>query len=171
MNIAIGNKINYNNFFINSKEGIFMAAIMRVLPESINGFKITEDMGMADNGLRYVTVICKSCNNEFNTSVYHLKKIKSCGCVKYTQMKELPPIINGFKIIKDLGFKKFGDQKKRRVIAECKACYQHYECTPTYLKDRKNCGCMKRGSIVSQYAKSHPRLTGIYKHMKTICNF
>lgn len=139
------------------------------IPDEMNDFKIIKDLGLADNGVRYGIVICKACQNEFETSLYHLNIINSCGCVKYSQIKPLPDVINGFKIIKDLGSIKIGKQSKRRVIAECKACQRHYECTPTYLKDRKHCGCRKKGAIVSKYAKSHPRLNSIYKGMIARC--
>lgn len=153
------------------KEYSFMGGVTKELPLSINGFKILEDLGRADNKIRYANVLCKECKKEFITSVYHIKKIKSCGCVKYDKLNALPKMINNFKIIKDLGTLKINinSQLKRYVIAECKVCKKHYQVQPTYLKDRKHCGCMKKGVITNRYAKSHPRLSGIFRHMIGRC--
>lgn len=162
--IALDTHINYNIPFY---KGIFMKKWEKI-PNQINGFEIIEDYGICETG-RYGLVICKACNKEFSTSLYTLHIIKSCGCIKYNQIKSLPAIINGFKIIKDLGCIQFGKQAKRRVIVECKVCHRHYECTPTYLKDRKHCGCIAGKTIKSKYAKKYPRLNGIYKGMKSRC--
>lgn len=162
----------YSSFNINYNPHLNKGIIMKKwekAPEEINGFKIVEDFGLSDNGVRYGMVICKSCHKKFETSLYHLNIIKGCGCTRPSQIKPLPESINGFKIIRDLGCIQFGKQAKRRVIAECKVCHKHYESTPTYLKYRKHCGCIKRGSIVSKYAKSHPRLMNTYKHMISRC--
>lgn len=149
----------------NIPESIMGSKPWTQVPQSINGFKIVKDLGIADNGVRYGAVICKACKKEFKTSLYHLKIIKGCGCNRPSKIKNLPKVINGFKIIKDL---KIIDGK-RMVIAECKICDRHYKIMPTYLKYRKHCGCMKNGGRVCSYSKSHPRLNGCYKRMKKRC--
>lgn len=84
-----------------------------------------------------------------------------------SKFEELPNEINGFKIIKDLGYNIV--KKVRRGIVECKVCKREYEVAVRQLRYRKHCGCIKRGSIVSKYSKSHPRLSNIYKHMIARC--
>lgn len=134
-------------------------------PEEINGFKILKDFGLQGKGKRFGIVVCKECQKEFETSLYTLHIIKSCGCIKYSQIKPLPEMINGFRIIKDLGY----NGKARRAIVECKVCKREYEAHPHYLKERKHCGCFKKGSIVSRYNKTYPRLGQAYKHMISRC--
>lgn len=136
------------------------------LPE-INGFKIIEDLGKDENKVWRVKVICKACKTPFITGYYTLHRIKGCGCNRPSQLKALPEYINGFKIIKDLGYDTI--KGRRRVIAECKACKREYEVHPHYLKERKHCGCMKKGTIASKYAKSHPQLAQAILHMKARC--
>jgi len=55
--------------------------------------------------------------------------------------KELPPYINGFKVIRDLGTTPGG--KRRYLIAECKICNKHFDVEKFSLlkKERKGCGC------------------------------
>lgn len=140
--------------------------IIKAIPSEINNFKIIKDLGMAPNKIRYGLVMCPICQNEFKTSLYHIKKIKSCGCLPNVKpAKELPNEINGFKILKDFGY----SNGTRRALAICKVCKKEYEVDPNKLKYRKHCGCIKRGSIVSKYAKTYPRLSNIYKHMMARC--
>lgn len=139
--------------------------ITKELPELMNGFKVLKDLGRADNDIRYALVLCKECNKKFETSVYHINKIKSCGCLPIRQPKELEKIINGFKIIKDLGY----ENGSRRALAICKVCSREYEVDPNKLRYRKNCGCIKHGSRVSIYAKSHKKITHAYQHMMGRC--
>ena len=139
--------------------------ITKELPHEKNGFKLIKDLGLYENGIRYVIASCKVCTNEFTTSLYHINKINSCGCVPARKAKELSDEINGFKIIKDLGY----TNGSRRAICICKVCNKEYEVDPNKLKYRKNCGCIKNGSKVSDYAKSHKRLIGAYKHMMGRC--
>jgi len=141
--------------------------VTRPLPDIKNGFKILEDLGFEENGIRYALVICKACNKEFKTSVYHINKIKSCGCLPIRKAKVLESEINGFKIIKDLGYV----NGSRRAICICKECKKEYEVDPNKLKNRKHCGCMssRHGHKVCKYAKSHKRLMGAYQHMIGRC--
>jgi hypothetical protein len=139
--------------------------VTKELLEFINGFKVIKDLGRFDNDIRYALVICKECNSEFTTSVYHIKKIKSCGCLPISIAKNLPNDINGFKILQDYGYK----NGSRRALAICKECNNEYQVDPNKLKYRKNCGCIKNGSKVSKYSLSHPRLINIYQHMKGRC--
>lgn len=140
--------------------------ITRPLPGEINGFKVVKDIGQyKKGGIRYAIVICKACRNKFETSVYHIKKIKSCGCLPCSPAKELPKVINGFKILKDFGY----NNGSRRALVICKVCKREYEVDPNKLKDRLNCGCMKKGVIASRYNKQYPRLGQTYKHMMARC--
>lgn len=140
--------------------------ITKPLQEYMNGFKVLEDLGQAPNKIRYARVICKACGNEFKTSVYHIKKIKSCGCLPHVEpAKDLPEIINGFKVLKDFGYK----NGSRRALVICKVCNKEYEVDPNKLKYRLHCGCMRAGVIVNKYVKEYPRLSNIYKHMKSRC--
>lgn len=84
------------------------------------------------------------------------------------QWQELPEMINGFKIIKDLGRV---NGKTRKAIAECKVCQRHYEVQAYYLKDRKHCGCLRPKEMECTYRKSHPRLVTIYKCMRARCYY
>lgn len=133
--------------------------------KGVNGFKIVQDLGLFDNGIRYGIVKCKECKMEFQTSLYHLKVLKSCGCLPCRPPKELPNEINGFKIIQDLGY----SNGSRRAICICKVCQKEYEVDPNKLKYRKHCGCIVRGTKVSSYHKTHKRLVLIFRHMMSRC--
>jgi hypothetical protein len=135
------------------------------LPKVKNGFKIIKDLGLYDNGIRYAQVICKECGNKFNTSIYHINIIKSCGCLPCRPPKDLPKVINGFKVLKDLGY----SNGSRRAIAECKVCNREYEVDPNKLKYRKHCGCIVRGTKVCSYSKSYPIIVQAYNHMMGRC--
>ena len=74
-------------------------------------------------------------------------------------------ILNGFKLIKDYGYR----NGTRRGLVECKVCKRNYETDPNKLRYRKNCGCIKHGSRVCKYARSHPRIMQCYKHMMSRC--
>lgn len=154
----------YGNISSSINVEVFMP-IVKLLPNILNGFTVVKDLGLHDNGIRYATVICKECNQEFDTSVYHINIIKSCGCLPCNPPKKLPNEINGFKILKDLGY----TNGSRRAIAICKECKKEYEVDPNKLKYRKHCGCMKKEVVASKYAKSHPRLNNIFKHMMSRC--
>lgn len=80
-------------------------------------------------------------------------------------MKKLPEVINGFVIIKDFGY----HNGSRRALALCKICKREYEVDPNKLVYRKHCGCIRRGTRVSKYYKSHARLVNCYKHMMARC--
>jgi hypothetical protein len=130
--------------------------------EDINGFLVVERLES-----NFAKVICKICKNEFVTAYYSIKRLKSCGCGRPSQLKELPEFINGFKTIKCHGY----DTKRgvRWATVECKKCHRIYECDPNKLKYRKHCGCMKKGVIACRYTKSHPQLAQTYKHMMARC--
>ncbi len=53
--------------------------------------------------------------------------------------KELEAIINGFKLIKDLGYIKNGT---RYALFECKECKKEFKSQITIAKTRKSCGCI-----------------------------
>ncbi len=134
--------------------------------KEVNGFKIIKDLGKREDSTHYYAiVICKACKMEFETSLYTLNRIKSCGCLPSRLLKELDREINGFKIIKDLGYL----NGSRRAICICKVCNGKYEVDPNKLKYRKHCGCIKHGKRVCPYSKSHPRLMQSYQHMKARC--
>ena len=141
--------------------------IIKTLPDTKNDFKIVKDLGLHENGTRYAIVICKACSNEFKTSMYVINKIKSCGCLPFRAAKELPSEVNGFKILKDLGY----INGSRRAVCICKICKKEYEVDPNKLKVRKHCGCISsRHKVkVCLYTKSHPRLKQIYQHMISRC--
>ncbi len=80
----------------------------------------------------------------------------------------LPDVINGFKIIKDLGRT---DGKTRKAIIECKVCHRHYEAQAYYLKNRKHCGCLRPPELECSYRRSHSRLVTIYKCMRARCYY
>lgn len=80
-------------------------------------------------------------------------------------MKEIQKVINGFVIIEDFGY----INGSRRAIVICKVCKENYEVDPNKLIYRKHCGCIRRGTRVSKYYKSHARLVNCYKHMMARC--
>lgn len=131
----------------------------------INGFEVIDDLGLFENGIRYGKVICKECKNMFQTSLYHLNVIKSCGCLPIKIPKKLPNKINGFKIIKDFGY----SNGSRRALVVCKICNKEYEVDPNKLKYRKHCGCIKKGGKVSKFRDTHSRLLLCYRHMMARC--
>lgn len=139
--------------------------ITKELPNEINGFKILKDTRYKKGGIRYAMVICKVCNNEFETSIYHIKKIESCGCLPCRPPKPLPKEINGFKILRDFGYNK----GSRRALVICKLCKREYEADPNKLKYRLHCGCIRNGKIASRYNKKYPRLGQTYKYMIARC--
>jgi hypothetical protein len=133
----------------------------------INGFEIIKDLGRTRKGNKnkYLLVKCKECNKKFETSATSIHRIKSCGCKPIRLAKKLEDEINGFKIIKDLGY----TNGSRRAIVICKVCQKEYEVDPNKLVYRNHCGCIKNGSKVSKFAHSHPRLRGVHKHMMSRC--
>lgn len=139
--------------------------IVKMLDSEINGFKVIKDLGREKNDVRYAIVICPGCHKEFKTSTYHIRKIKSCGCLPIKQAKLLEKEINGFVILKDFGY----CNGSRRALAICKVCKNEYEVDPNKLKYRNHCGCIKNGTRVCIYAASHPRLMQIYQHMMARC--
>ena len=139
--------------------------VIKPLPDEMNGFIVLEDLRIALNKIRYARVICKQCNIEFETSVYHIHTIDSCGCLPARPSKKLPDEINGFKILKDYGY----SNGSRRALIICKVCQKEYEADPNKLKYRKHCGCMRKGVIASRYNKTYPRLGQTYKHMMSRC--
>lgn len=82
-------------------------------------------------------------------------------------MIKLGEFVNGFRIVEDYGYTKV--KNVRRALVECKVCKRIYEVDPHKLKYRNHCGCIKKGTIVSQYCQSYPRLMQCYKHMKRRC--
>lgn len=135
----------------------------------INGFKIIKDLGVIrpTNKNKYLLVECKECKREFETSATSINRIKSCGCIKYSQAEPLESEINGFKIIKDLGWIK--EKKTRKAIVECKVCKREYEVAVRQLIHRKHCGCIIKGKVPSKYRKTHERLLHSYFHMRARC--
>lgn len=130
--------------------------------QTINGFKI-----FAPTTKNYVLALCKECGNSWETSIYTLSCIQSCGCKKISQLKRLPEYINGFRTIKCHGYDK--ERGVRWATVECKECKRIYECDPNKLQYRKHCGCRKKGIIACKYAKSHPQLAQAIKHMMGRC--
>ena len=71
--------------------------------------KLLEDLGThyrtnkSTIKIRYGLYECPYCKKHFKAATPDVKinRIKSCGCMK--KMKPLPKIMNGFKVIKDLG--------------------------------------------------------------------
>jgi len=133
----------------------------------VNGFKIIKELGRIrlTNKNKYLWVECKECKKEFETSATSIKKIKSCGCKPIKVTADLKKEINGFKILKDLGY----SNGSRRCISICKVCGKKYEVDPNKLQYRKHCGCLKKGTKISKYAKTHRRLLNIYFHMRQRC--
>lgn len=137
------------------------------VPEVMNGFKVIKDLGRSreNSRNRYLIVVCKVCNKEFETCITSINRIKSCGCVPAREAKNLESEINGFKILKDLGY----ENGSRRAIVICKGCQKEYEVDPNKLRYRNNCGCVKKGVIATRYNKICPRLIQTYKHMVSRC--
>ena len=136
--------------------------------QEINGFVVIGDIWINENNCYKCKAVCKICKKEFITNYHALDRMKSCGCGRPVQLKELPEFINGFRTIKCHGYntvKKNG----RWATVECKVCKKIYDCDPNNLKYRKHCGCMKRGVVASKYAKSHPQLCQAYQHMLKRC--
>lgn len=158
-------KLKYNNGNIQPLFKEVNIPITQELDKYLNGFKVLKDLGRESNDIRYALVICKVCKKEFKTSVYHIHKIKSCGCLPCRPSKELPKIINGFKILKDYGY----SNGSRRCLAICKECNREYEVDPNKLKYRNHCGCIRKGVIANKYSKDFPRLADIYKKMISRC--
>jgi hypothetical protein len=74
----------------------------RPLPEIINGYKISQDLGIK-NGRKRATVFCPLCFvNTYEVSVdsLHRDKIrKNCGCIK-SQLQQIKILVNESDIIK-----------------------------------------------------------------------
>lgn len=87
-------------------------------------------------------------------------------------LKPLPPIINGFKVISDLGTRDNG--RRRYLIAECPVCLKSFEVEKSSLRaaGRKGCGCsMKYAHRVKQIRTNIPtKLRTIYNGMKSRCH-
>lgn len=142
--------------------------VMRKWPDQIteiNGFRVIKDcgrIGFRRDGI----VLCKICLKEFETNLYGVHQLKSCGCLPDNIQSPLPDEINGFKIIKDLGRK---NGKSRKAIIVCKVCKKEHEAYAYYLKSLKHCGCLRGKEIECLYRRSHPRLLQTYKGMRARC--
>lgn len=81
--------------------------------------------------------------------------------------KPLPDIINGFKIIEDLGFVKTDSVKikYRLCLAECKVCKKYWKVRPSDLKRIISCHCTR----IEGNQKLNYRLRSIFKDMKKRC--
>ena len=83
--------------------------------------------------------------------------------------KELPPYINGFKVIKDLGCA----GGRRFLIAECKVCERHFknERDSLKLKHRRSCGCLLHYPHQENLIRTNipNRLRSTYSSMKERC--
>jgi hypothetical protein len=137
--------------------------------QNINGFIVLGNYWINDKNVYKCITRCRICNKEFETNYHALHRMKSCGCARPSPMKPVPNIINGVKVVKDLGFVDLGHRKERRIIAECLICYDYFETCPRYLKKQVHCGCMKNGVIKCKYVRSHPQLVQALKHMKARC--
>jgi len=84
------------------------------------------------------------------------------------KLQKLPDEINGFKIIKDLGFlcSSNAKQKFRACIAICPKCYKEFQSRPTDLRKIESCLC---GRILKEF-KDQKRLRSIFKDMVKRCN-
>lgn len=132
--------------------------------QEINGFKIVGEYWV-DGKRRYkCNALCRVCCKEFLTNYHALPRMKSCGCDRPSQIKSLPKVINGFVVIKDLGY-----GEERKAVIECKVCGNPWEVNPHRLNRINHCGCIKKGSIVCRYIKSHPQLARTIKHMIGRC--
>lgn len=80
--------------------------------------------------------------------------------------KPLLEIINGFKIVQDLGMvKNPHDKKKRRkAIAICKACFNKFETTICSLRHKNACSCSH-----NLPDKSYRRILNIFHAMRQRC--
>jgi hypothetical protein len=142
--------------------------LMKKWPDQVtevNGFKVIQDFGRIGTR-REGIALCKACNKEFETNLYYLHQLKSCGCLPDIIQAPLPKEINGFKIIKDLGRK---NGKSRKAIVICKVCKKEHEAYAYYLKSLKHCGCLFPPRIECKYKRSHRRLFQIYRGMKARC--
>ena len=145
---------------------------LKPLPDVINGFRVIEDLGdLLNPGVlrprRYANAECKLCFKVFKARVDSLKDSKSCGCIK---LKSIPKVINGYRIIKDLGTIKNTEGKWRRwCLVECKACLSHFTSEPNALKpqNRVGCGCLYPQPI--PILKENPYLKGLLKSMIHRC--
>ncbi len=139
---------------------------MKHLSKKINGFKIIKDFGRKNNKRR-VIVRCKVCKIEFETSLYHLHIIKSCGCIKRIEIVPKGSVINGFEIIKDFGH--ISRKITRMSIVKCRVCKKEFKIAFHKLNIQKSCGCMNNGGKVCLYRHTHPRLLRIYRQMIRRC--
>ncbi len=107
-------------------------AIIKALPERLNGFKIVKDLGRKKGfSARRAKVECKVCKEIYEIDVFKLKYRKSCGCInnggkrsKYA--KSHPRILRIYKCVmarcyykKDTCYHIYG-QKGIRVCKEWK---------------------------------------------------
>jgi hypothetical protein len=139
----------------------------KVLPEVMNGFKIVQDLGCYKNRARWAIVKCKFCGKKFETNIYNINNCKGCGCQPTAKFRALPDMINGFKIIKDLGYDR--NLYSRSAFVECKICKREYKINPWSLIYRNHCECVKRGKKVSKFTHSHKRLLNTFNRMKARC--
>ena len=135
--------------------------------QEINGFTVIGSHWVTEKGVYKCHAKCKVCRKKFETNFHSLQRMKSCGCARPSKLKPLLEYINGFKIIKCLGYDK--ESKTRWAIVECKECKKEYKVDPRKLKYRKHCGCMKKNVVASKYAKTHPQLGRTFNHMKGRC--
>ena len=132
--------------------------------------KLLEDLGThyrtnkSTIKIRYGLYECPYCKKHFKAATPDVKinRIKSCGCMK--KMKPLPKIMNGFKVIKDLGIIKL----HRQAIFICKECNREFTTRVANIKTGKSqsCGCLPKNKKHGLYKT---RLYKIWNGMKSRC--
>lgn len=84
---------------------------------------------------------------------------------------QLPPEINGFKIIKDLGIKNWKNCRVRFAIAVCKKCNQKFTARVRNLKSQTACTMICAKYMSFSLKKQRKRLSSIYYQMKRRCYY
>lgn len=121
-----------------------------------------------------IKIKCEVCKEEREVGLkyqnYQFKKNGHNHCRKCSAKKSLPFEINGTKVLKDLGEKKFNGYIKRIALFECKFCKKEFEARIGDIKTGKQTGCLCRSGFKSNGKKDTPKLYMIWESMKSRCN-
>jgi len=135
--------------------------------ENINGFEVIGDRWVNEVNCYKCNAKCKVCGKEFVTNYHALRRMKSCGCARPSQLAQIGEYVNGFRVLEDYAYTI--SRLTRWALVECKVCKRRYDVAVNNLKYRKHCGCMKKDVIACKYVKSHPQLAQSFRHMMTRC--
>lgn len=143
-------------------------------------------MGRGAVPLKLAEYICPVCSKHFEAFMTDVRtrRKRNCGCSIALQEEQIPEVVNGYRILKDLKIVEHNGKRRRMVTVQCPVCKANgYDVEYTVLKNalgvKKNCGCVRENKINEAHRrkeekKSRPKskdnpLYSTWKSMKQRC--